>query len=976
MKPLLQKSISYLRTHIFNCQQRGLRVSHQDFMKNMSMGIELTKLTMQRDFLKSLLDSGEITAEIRELAERVTRRKNNNGTEERRILGVRVLNAVAERNSAQRRWTRDSVKLSKKLDTVMAQEYRVIVMGQHEHTWKTGTKKTRKKKAWIRNKSGKGLVSEYRGVPLSDEALEDKFGSWREEGVVLGGIATSIAMRAYLRLPNRFKILEELVLEENDLQAEVTASKQRHSQAKEAGVQYRDNKERLEVAEREWEERAIQQGDCVSFGRMRTTDLRFNKRIGKIPALGERQEIQVEAQKMAVKERLERFIQDNVFQSNLTEEEMKGREEIEAGVEAHGWVHGATDKSGKQCLDTAENYLKAQMKTVEEDVEVPMVEIQEAEKIMYQHTTAFCKALGVDKDVGSDGSNQDRMIESFKVVEGGAPKVKNLRKDHKVGWDPVVGPKTRILLDGKKGANAGLAALTTKAIRPLRKEAVEEFGTEVCSTEELLHSLEQANLKLEERQPTQESRYPKRMGHQANIQGNKYVIGSLDVANLYGNCRSKGIGQAIRHLCRNTRLKYDLNTTFILKYLSLSLRGGKTNTSLDDFIPRAKGTTTLKSYLENDNGAQFYEPIKGAHLLTSRDTRDLLGWLLTVGIEVILDNHFFSIGNRIYRQKDGAPTGVDVSVEAADIYMLVWESKFLEKLEKLRITTQEYKRYVDDILALLKVINVGWAYDRTQDKMVYNHNRTSDLPDDQRTFLILTEIGNTIDSNIQLEYDVPSLHTKGKLPILDLEVWLEGNRIRHGFYRKDIATKYVIHARTALGNSTKRNSLFQEGLRRVRNSDPWTGGVELNRLMGEYMNDMRMSGHSHSVRQDILKGVLERREQIEAEIARGDRIRYRNRETIGQQKQAKLGKYAGTWYIRGEYTSVFKVQASMGGKLAKEMQTLLKGHRGGDGGYTKVIEMGGAPVIIGGGASMNVPFRKNAGLKRGKTVQKLGLCMN
>ena len=98
------------------------------------------------------------------------------------------------------------------------------------------------------------------------------------------------------------------------------------------------------------------------------------------------------------------------------------------------------------------------------------------------------------------------------------------------------------------------------------------------------------------------------------------------------------------------------------------------------------------------------------------------------------------------------------------------------------------------------------------------------MPVDQHTFLILTEIGNTIDSNIQLEYDVPSLHTKGKLPILDLEVWLEGDRIRHGFYRKDIATKYVIHARTALGNSTKHNSLFQKGLRRVRNSDPWTGG--------------------------------------------------------------------------------------------------------------------------------------------------------
>ena len=122
-------------------------------MKNMSMGIELTKLTMQRDFLKSLLDSGEITAEIRELAERVTRRKNNNGTEERRILGVRVLNAVAERNSAQRRWTRDSVKLSKKLDTVMAQEYRVIVRGSLSTLGRLGPRKLETK----RPGSGKSL---------------------------------------------------------------------------------------------------------------------------------------------------------------------------------------------------------------------------------------------------------------------------------------------------------------------------------------------------------------------------------------------------------------------------------------------------------------------------------------------------------------------------------------------------------------------------------------------------------------------------------------------------------------------------------------------------------------------------------------------------------------------------------------------------------------------------------------------------
>ena len=61
-------------------------------------------MTKQRDVLKSLLENGEITAEIRELAERVTRKRDGNGTIERWILGLRVLNTVEERNRAQRRW--------------------------------------------------------------------------------------------------------------------------------------------------------------------------------------------------------------------------------------------------------------------------------------------------------------------------------------------------------------------------------------------------------------------------------------------------------------------------------------------------------------------------------------------------------------------------------------------------------------------------------------------------------------------------------------------------------------------------------------------------------------------------------------------------------------------------------------------------------------------------------------------------------
>ena len=47
----------------------------------------------------------------------------------------------------------------------------------------------------------------------------------------------------------------------------------------------------------------------MSFKGMKTTDLRFNKRIGRIPTLGERQEIQVEDQKMAERVGEERAMQ-------------------------------------------------------------------------------------------------------------------------------------------------------------------------------------------------------------------------------------------------------------------------------------------------------------------------------------------------------------------------------------------------------------------------------------------------------------------------------------------------------------------------------------------------------------------------------------------------------------------------------------------------------------------------------------------
>ena len=106
-------------------------------------------------------------------------------------------------------------------------------------------------------------------------------------------------------------------------------------------------------------------------------------------------------------------------------------------------------------------------------------------------------------------------------------------------------------------------------------------------------------------------------------------------------------------------------------------------------------------------------------------------------------------------------------------------------------------------------------------------------PDDIRTLRILCDIGNTIDPSIQLEFDAPSMHQDGKLPILDIKVWVEEGRIRHRFYRKEVASDRVIMERSAVSTRTKRDTLFQEGLRRHRNMDGGSTEEEVKEGLGE-----------------------------------------------------------------------------------------------------------------------------------------------
>ena len=98
---------------------------------------------------------------------------------------------------------------------------------------------------------------------------------------------------------------------------------------------------------------------------------------------------------------------------------------------------------------------------------------------------------------------------------------------------------------------------------------------------------------------------------------------------------------------------------------------------------------------------------------------------------------------------------------------------------------------------------------------------------------------------------------------------------------------------------------------------------------------------------EVIKGVLERKHQVEEEIENGTRVRFRTREEIDEMKGTNKNRHRNTWYLRGGATSVLFVPATPGSQLCKKVREGIKDMKCLDGGVTKVVEQGGVSVMAG-----------------------------
>ena len=149
-----------------------------------------------------------------------------------------------------------------------------------------------------------------------------------------------------------------------------------------------------------------------------------------------------------------------------------------------------------------------------------------------------------------------------------------------------------------------------------------------------------------------------------------------------------------------------------------------------------------------------------------------------------------------------------------------WEGKMQQKLAEADLVPLMYKRYVDDINTVSYVAPSGTRY--IDDQIILDEScvtRDEAVDHDRRTMELWQCIANSIHPSIQVEVDFPSNHLKNSVPILDVRVWVEKvidsnvYRVMHEFYMKEVSSKAVIDARSALSWDVNRTVLTQEVLR-------------------------------------------------------------------------------------------------------------------------------------------------------------------
>jgi hypothetical protein len=171
---------------------------------------------------------------------------------------------------------------------------------------------------------------------------------------------------------------------------------------------------------------------------------------------------------------------------------------------------------------------------------------------------------------------------------------------------------------------------------------------------------------------------------------------------------------------------------------------------------------------------------------------------------------------------------------------------------------------------------------------------------------------------------------------------MEGSQIRHQFYKKPMASRKLVQAKSAFSTGKKRSILLEEGMSRLRNCSPELSWSRKAVFLNRFSSDLINSGHTASFRRTVLNRIVKRYQAELSNHLEGRKPLYRSREERESSKDAsRIVSQKETWFRAEEATSTLTVPSSPDGLLAEKVRKNILQGRQLCGTKTKEVENGG-----------------------------------
>ena len=318
-------------------------------------------------------------------------------------------------------------------------------------------------------------------------------------------------------------------------------------------------------------------------------------------------------------------------------------------------------------------------------------------------------------------------------------------------------------------------------------------------------------------------------------------------------------------------------------------------------------------------------------------------------IKVAMSEHMYSFNGDLRKQKAGGTIGNVLTCAVAVLFTVWWCQKFLDKVNEACRDLSDFvvyllKIYIDDQNLACEALPPGARLMDGKVTIVESEVEGDvQVPDDQRTAKILLEIANSVSNFIKLTSDCPSLHNSGFMPILDLQVKAENNKLIWKFYKKEVANPLLIMKDSAMPFKVKRASLSCEALRRLRNTSrelPWDENHA--EILSEFSHKLMCSGWDAKHRYNFIQaGLLGYKKQLEQSDA-GVTPLYRPWEWNREERNNKKLLTKSSWY-RPDDATMF-VPATPGSELRNTIQKIVTNKTSELGMNVRVIETSGRKV--------------------------------